>query len=101
MTESERTSLLKDAPRLVQYGLQKGWLEKPNRNGLSFKQQKQRREEFYKNLTAEQALEAETWEAKRPTPDQYNNTVSGYRAYRYAYKNWARQRARAVAKVTL
>lgn len=100
MTESERIKLIKDAPALVEYGIKRGWIQRPSKGGQTFVQQMRRREEFYKNLSERQATEAEAWEVKRPRPDQYNDTTAGYRAYRAAYKDWCRKRARAIGKVT-
>lgn len=87
LSEAERKELLKDAPRLVEYGLSMGWLTRPGETNELV------------GMTPEEIRLSCTFEESKPRPDQYLSTSAGFRSFRSAYQQWAKKRATALAEL--
>ena len=106
MTEKERKEILRDAPKIVARGIERGLISFPlkrvklNRetNAGSRWVYEAGRQKFFEGLTGKALAVAKSFEDSRPSVVDYPDTKEGYTSYRYAFKNWAARRRTAVEK---
>lgn len=94
MTESERIKLLRDAPKLVKYGISKGWITPNGKRPLGRKRGLPTA--FLAKLSEAQIQVVEEHEPSRPKVEQFNQNMEGAAEFRKAFKRWEYERQKAI-----